>query len=221
VPRAQVRACSRSPHHPPCHMRCCGRPSGSGLGAMMFVLSLGSLVAVRVELTREVRLHLSLCDRRIPFFAQDMLGEGFNGSSGRCAKNVSLRSKLARRRSDAQRATRIGELRGAAPDGISSAGLRVGRSRGATGKSQTRNAPMKANAVRFAAAFALVDVGAALPACGQYFPPALIIVPPPAQNYATPKPAPKPPPDKPKPTADTPPAAKPKGHYQGQTFVPD
>jgi hypothetical protein len=80
---------------------------------------------------------------------------------------------------------------------------------------------MKANAVRFAAAFALAAVGAPLPASSQYFPPALIIVPPASQNYATPKPAPKPPPDKPKPTADTPPPAKPKGHYQGQTFVPD
>jgi hypothetical protein len=79
---------------------------------------------------------------------------------------------------------------------------------------------MKANAVRFAAVFALVAVGAPLPASGQYFPPALIIVPPPAQNYATPKPAPKPPPDKPKPT-DAPPPTKPGGHYQGQTFVPD
>jgi hypothetical protein len=80
---------------------------------------------------------------------------------------------------------------------------------------------MKANAVRFAAALALVAVGAPLPACGQYFPPALIIVPPPAQNYATPKPAPKPPPDKPKPAANSTPPAKPAGHYQGQTFVPD
>jgi hypothetical protein len=80
---------------------------------------------------------------------------------------------------------------------------------------------MKANAVRFAAAFALAAVGAPLPASSQYFPPALIIVPPASQNYATPKPAPKPPPDKPKPAADTPPPAKRAGHYQGQTFVPD
>jgi hypothetical protein len=80
---------------------------------------------------------------------------------------------------------------------------------------------MKANAVRFAAAFALVAVGAPLPASGQYFPPALIIVPPASQNYATPKPAPRPPPDKPKPAAETPPPAKRAGHYQGQTFVPD
>jgi hypothetical protein len=80
---------------------------------------------------------------------------------------------------------------------------------------------MKANAVRFATVLALVAVGAPVPASGQYFPPALIIVPPPAQNYATPKPAPKPPPDKPKSAADAPPATKPGGHYQGQTFVPD
>jgi hypothetical protein len=80
---------------------------------------------------------------------------------------------------------------------------------------------MKANAVRFAAGLALVAFVAPFPASGQYFPPALIIVPPAAQNYATPKPAPKPPPPRPKPTADTPPPAKSTGHYQGQTFVPD
>lgn len=79
---------------------------------------------------------------------------------------------------------------------------------------------MKANAVRFAAGLALVAFVAPFPASGQYFPPALIIVPPPAQNYATPKPAPKPPPDKPKPVNSLPPDA-PKGHYQGRTFVPD
>jgi hypothetical protein len=80
---------------------------------------------------------------------------------------------------------------------------------------------MKPNAVRFAAALALVAFAASAPATAQYFPPALIIVPPPAQNYAAPKPAPKPPPDKPKPAAEMPPPAKPTGHYQGQTFVPD
>ena len=80
---------------------------------------------------------------------------------------------------------------------------------------------MKANAVRFAAGLALVAVGAPLPATAQYFPPVMIIVPPAAQNYATPKPVPKPPPDKPKPAAETPPPAKSTGHYQGQTFVPD
>jgi len=67
----------------------------------------------------------------------------------------------------------------------------------------------------------LVALAAPLPASGQYFPPALIIVPPAAQNYAAPRPAPKPAADKPKPTADRPPPAKPSGHYQGQTFVPD
>lgn len=80
---------------------------------------------------------------------------------------------------------------------------------------------MKANAVRFAAGLALFAF-APFPASGQYFPPPLIIVPPPAQNYALPpKPAPKPPPpDKPKPP-DTPTQAKPTGHYEGRTYVPD
>jgi hypothetical protein len=80
---------------------------------------------------------------------------------------------------------------------------------------------MKANAVRFAAGAALVAFAAPLPAAGQYFPPPLIIVPPPAQNYAIPKPAPKPPPDKPKPSNTPPPPDAPKGHYQGRTFIPD
>jgi hypothetical protein len=82
---------------------------------------------------------------------------------------------------------------------------------------------MKTSAVRLAAGLALVAMSAAfLPASGQYFPPPLIIVPPPAQDYATPKLASKPPPpDKPKPPADTPADGKPKGHYQGRTFVPD
>jgi len=79
---------------------------------------------------------------------------------------------------------------------------------------------MTANAVRFAGGLALVAFAAPLPATAQYFPPALIIVPPAAQNYATPKPAPKPPPEKPKAPAGAPPA-RPAGHYQGQTFVPD
>ena len=79
---------------------------------------------------------------------------------------------------------------------------------------------MKANAVRFAAGAALVAFAAPLPAASQYFPP-LIIVTPPAQDYALPRPAPKSQPPKPRPTADTPPATKPTGHYQGQTFVPD
>jgi hypothetical protein len=80
---------------------------------------------------------------------------------------------------------------------------------------------MTADALRFAAGLALVAFAAPVPASGQYFPPALIIVPPAAQNYATPKPTPRPPPDKPKATADTPPPARPAGHYQGQTYVPD
>jgi hypothetical protein len=81
---------------------------------------------------------------------------------------------------------------------------------------------MKTNAVRFAAGLALVVIGASCPASGQYFPPPLIIVPPPAQDYATPKPAPRPPqPDKPKPPADAPPQPKAKGHYEGRTYVPD
>ncbi len=79
---------------------------------------------------------------------------------------------------------------------------------------------MKVSAVRFAAGLALVAFAAPLPATAQYFPPALIIVPPPAQNYATPKPAPKPPPDKPKPADATAPDG-PRGHYQGRTFIPD
>jgi hypothetical protein len=80
---------------------------------------------------------------------------------------------------------------------------------------------MTANAVRFAAGIALVAIGAPLPATAQYFPPVMIIVPPAAQNYATPKAAPKPAPDQPKATADAPSPARPAGHYQGQTFVPD
>ena len=78
---------------------------------------------------------------------------------------------------------------------------------------------MKANAVRFAAGLALVAFVAPFPASAQYFPPILMVVPPPAQNYAAPKPAPKPQP--PKPEADVPPPAKRTGHYQGQTYVPD
>ena len=81
---------------------------------------------------------------------------------------------------------------------------------------------MKANAIRFAAGLALVAFGAPFPASGQYFPPPLIIVPPPAQDYAIPKPALKPPPPaRTRPPADTPPQAKPTGHYEGRTYVPD
>ena len=80
---------------------------------------------------------------------------------------------------------------------------------------------MKTNAVRFAAGLALVAFGAPFPASGQYFPPALIIVPPPAQEYATPKPALKPPPARTRPPADAPAQPKPPGHYEGRTYVPD
>ena len=81
---------------------------------------------------------------------------------------------------------------------------------------------MKTNAVRFAAGLALVAFGAPFSALGQYFPPPLIIVPPPAQQYATPKLAPRPsPPPKSRPPADALPQAKPTGHYEGRTYVPD
>ncbi|HZZ23162.1 MAG TPA: hypothetical protein VFE60_11560 [Roseiarcus sp.] len=80
---------------------------------------------------------------------------------------------------------------------------------------------MKANGVRFAACLAVVAFATPFPACGQFIYPPLVIVPPPAQDYATPKPGLKPPSPKPKPQTDTPPPAKSTGHYQGQTFVPD
>ena len=80
---------------------------------------------------------------------------------------------------------------------------------------------MRASAVWFAAGLALVAFATPLPATAQYFPPPLIIVPPPAQDYATPRPAPnRPPPAKPKP-ADAAAPDEPKGHYQGRTFIPD
>jgi len=77
---------------------------------------------------------------------------------------------------------------------------------------------MKANAVRFAAGLVFLTVGASFPACGQFIYPPVLVVPPPAQSYVAPKPVSRPPPDKPKP-ADAP--AKPGGHYEGRTFVPD
>ena len=79
---------------------------------------------------------------------------------------------------------------------------------------------MKANAVRFAAGLALIALGAPLPAAGQYFPP-LIFVPPPAQDYSMPRPAPRPQPPRSSPPVDAPPQPKPKGHYEGRTYVPD
>jgi hypothetical protein len=80
---------------------------------------------------------------------------------------------------------------------------------------------MKSNAARFAAGLALA-FGAPLPAYAQYFPPPLIIVPPPAQDYSQPKPVPeRTRPAKPKPPpADTPPQPR-GGHYEGRTYVPD
>ena len=77
---------------------------------------------------------------------------------------------------------------------------RVDETRRALSKLLAWNAPMKASAVRVAAGLALVAVCTPFPASSQYFPPVLIIVPPPAQDYGAPKPAPNPPPDKPKST---------------------
>jgi hypothetical protein len=87
----------------------------------------------------------------------------------------------------------------------------------------TRSTSMKTNAFRFAVGVALFDFAAVSPACAQFsgnYP--IIIVPPPAQNYIAPKPASKPPPDKPKPT-DTPvqAAPAPTGRYQGRAYAPD
>jgi hypothetical protein len=80
---------------------------------------------------------------------------------------------------------------------------------------------MKTKAVRFASALALFAFGAPLSAYGQFIYPPVFAVPPPAENYyAAPKPSPTPPPGKPK-AADTPAQAKPTGHYEGRTFVPD
>jgi hypothetical protein len=79
---------------------------------------------------------------------------------------------------------------------------------------------MKTNAIRLAAGVGLFAFGAPFPACGQFFSNyPVIIVPPPAQNYVVPKPAPKQLPDKSKP-ADPSPPADPIGHYQGRTYVP-
>jgi hypothetical protein len=87
-----------------------------------------------------------------------------------------------------------------------------------------RNTSMKTNAIRFVSGVALFAFAAPFPAYGQFmsnYP--IIIVPPPAQDYVLPKPAPNsPPPDKPRPP-DTPAQAAPapSGHYQGRRFVPD
>ena len=78
---------------------------------------------------------------------------------------------------------------------------------------------MKTNAVRVAAGLAVLMGGAPFPAWGQFvYPPVFAVPPPPAQDYASPKP--KPSPDKPK-SAETAPQAKPGGHYEGRTWVPD
>jgi hypothetical protein len=76
---------------------------------------------------------------------------------------------------------------------------------------------MKTNAVRFAAGLAFLAAGAPFHANAQFIYPPVFVVPPPAQDFGTPKP--KPPPDKPKP-ADAPAKAK-GGHYEGRTWVPD
>jgi hypothetical protein len=78
---------------------------------------------------------------------------------------------------------------------------------------------MGTNAVRFAAGLALFALAAPFPASAQFFyPPIVIVPPPPAESYGAPKP--KPPPDKPK-AADSPTQARPAGHYEGRTWVPD
>ncbi len=90
----------------------------------------------------------------------------------------------------------------------------------AKSRKRTRNASMKTNAVRFAAGLVFFIVGAPFPACGQFIYPPVFDVPPPAQDYGAPRPASRPPLDKPKP-ADSPAQAKPPGHYEGRTYVPD
>jgi hypothetical protein len=89
--------------------------------------------------------------------------------------------------------------------------------------SRTGNASMKANPARFAAGLALAALSAPVPAFGQYFPPPLIIVPPPAQEYVTPRPGLKSQqPAKPKPPDSARPQTKSGGgHYEGRTYVPD
>jgi hypothetical protein len=81
---------------------------------------------------------------------------------------------------------------------------------------------MKTKAFRIAGGVALLAFGAPLPACAQFNYP-LIIVPPPAQNYVLPKPAPKAPPaEKPKPEGNPADTLNPGDHsqcYQGRTKV--
>jgi hypothetical protein len=81
---------------------------------------------------------------------------------------------------------------------------------------------MKTKAFRIAGGVALLACGAPPPACAQFTYP-MIVVPPPAQNYAAPKPAPKaPPPEKPKPAdkpADAPNPGEVTQCFQGRTRV--
>jgi hypothetical protein len=90
----------------------------------------------------------------------------------------------------------------------------------AKSRKRTGNASMKTNAVRFAAGLVFFIVGAPFPACGQFIYPPVFVVPPQAQDYGAPRPASRPPLDKPKP-ADPPAQAKPAGHYEGRSYVPD
>jgi len=71
---------------------------------------------------------------------------------------------------------------------------------------------MKTNAVRFATGLAPVAFGAPFPDSGQYFPPTLISVPPPAETYAH---------DEARPEGRRPTRPQPKGHYEGRTYLPD
>jgi hypothetical protein len=90
----------------------------------------------------------------------------------------------------------------------------------AKSRKRTRSASMKTNAVRCAAGLVFLVGGAPLPACGQFIYPPVFVVPPPAQDYGASRPASRLSPDKPKP-ADPPAQAKPAGHYEGRTYVPD
>jgi hypothetical protein len=79
---------------------------------------------------------------------------------------------------------------------------------------------MNTNAIRFAAGLGLFAAGAPFPAFAQFIYPPVLVVPPPAENYMTPKLVPRSSPDKSKP-AQTPTQTKPGGHYEGRTYVPD
>jgi hypothetical protein len=79
---------------------------------------------------------------------------------------------------------------------------------------------MRTKAFRIAGGVALLAFGAPLPASAQFNYP-MIIVPPPAENYVAPKPAPTaPPPEKAKPAERPADAPNPGDHsqcYQGRT----